>query len=125
MRPSYLQFKSRETNFPLTENLSYSPPLFFCVFLPCLRYGSVANHPNYGPVLFLFAYDEKAQNADLKNPQMIALMDCNVKLGRNVKSRDGRFKCEFIVSTAKKRHVFAAKDSIIRDYWIESIKKLA
>mmetsp|Transcript_693 Transcript_693/g.2300 ORF Transcript_693/g.2300 Transcript_693/m.2300 type:complete len:193 (+) Transcript_693:217-795(+) len=88
------------------------------------RFGSVANHAQYGPVLFLFAYD-KDGTVDLKNSQMIALADSSVKLGRNVKAGDGKFKCEFILTTQKKRHVFAARDAITRDYWIENIRKLA
>lgn len=55
---------------------------------------------------------------------MIALLESSVKLGRNVKSADGKFKCEFILSTQKRRHVLAAADAVARDFWIENMKKL-
>ncbi|KAJ8907611.1 hypothetical protein NDN08_007721 [Rhodosorus marinus] len=87
------------------------------------RFGSVANHAQYGPVLFLFAYDKEG-NVDLKNSKMIALLESSVKLGRNVKSADGKFKCEFILSTQKRRHILAAADAVARDFWIENMKKL-
>eukprot|EP00188_Purpureofilum_apyrenoidigerum_P000611 Plantae.Rhodophyta-Purpureofilum_apyrenoidigerum.ctg1277.p2 GENE.Plantae.Rhodophyta-Purpureofilum_apyrenoidigerum.ctg1277~~Plantae.Rhodophyta-Purpureofilum_apyrenoidigerum.ctg1277.p2 ORF type:complete len:188 (+),score=46.97 Plantae.Rhodophyta-Purpureofilum_apyrenoidigerum.ctg1277:183-746(+) len=115
---------------PVEDNLdrtSTQGPLFIKVkwfHMWKKRFGSVANHAQYGPVLFLFAYD-KDGTVDLKNSQMIALADSSVRLGRNVKSSDGKFKCEFILNTHKKRHVFAARDAITRDYWIASIRKLA
>lgn len=87
------------------------------------RYGSIVDHAYFGPVLFLFRYDHKGHVA-LQNSMMIVLVDSEVRLGRNTVTRDGQYRCEFVLKTTKRRYVFAANHTMRRDYWIRNLESI-
>lgn len=87
------------------------------------RYGSIVDHSFFGPVLFLFRYDHKGHVA-LQNSMMIVLVDSEVRLGRNSVTRDGQYRCEFVLRTTKRRYVFAANHTMRRDYWLRNLESI-
>lgn len=87
------------------------------------RYGSIVDHAYFGPVLFLFKYDAKG-NVTLTNSMMIVLVDSQVRLGKNTTTKDGEYRCEFILKTTKRRYVISANHTMRRDYWLRNLESI-
>mmetsp|Transcript_515 Transcript_515/g.972 ORF Transcript_515/g.972 Transcript_515/m.972 type:complete len:331 (-) Transcript_515:238-1230(-) len=88
------------------------------------RYASVVDHAHFGPVLFLFKYQDGGFIC-VKHSAMIALDSTQVKLGRNILDKDGLYKMEFTLKTERRKYVFAAPDHMKREYWIEHLRSEA
>eukprot|EP00180_Rhodochaete_pulchella_P001665 Plantae.Rhodophyta-Rhodochaete_pulchella.ctg25093.p2 GENE.Plantae.Rhodophyta-Rhodochaete_pulchella.ctg25093~~Plantae.Rhodophyta-Rhodochaete_pulchella.ctg25093.p2 ORF type:complete len:146 (+),score=20.39 Plantae.Rhodophyta-Rhodochaete_pulchella.ctg25093:219-656(+) len=88
------------------------------------RYASVVDHAYFGPVLFLFKYDNNGAVA-CKHSAMVALDDCDVSLGRNSRDREGRYKMEFSLKTERRKYTFATVDNMKREYWIEHLRSIS
>lgn len=86
------------------------------------RYGSIVDHAYFGPVLFLFKYDNKG-NVALHHSMMIVLVDSQVRLGRNTTTKDG-YRCEFLLNTTKRKYHIAANHTMRRDYWIRNLEHI-
>lgn len=88
------------------------------------RYASVVDHAYFGPVLFLFKYQDSGF-VGVKHSVMIALDSADVALGRNILDKDGLYKMEFILKTEKRKYTFAAPDHMKREYWIEHLRSVS
>lgn len=87
------------------------------------RYGSIVDHSYFGPVLVLFRYDQKG-NIALQNSMMIVLVDSEVRLSKNTLTKDGQYRCEFVLKSTKRRYVFAASHTMRRDFWMRNLESI-
>lgn len=87
------------------------------------RYGSIVDHAYFGPVLFLFKYDARG-DVSLHHSMMIVLADSNVRLGKNSTSKEGGYRCEFLLKTTRRKYQLAANHTMRRDYWIRNLEAI-
>ena len=87
------------------------------------RYGSIVDHSYFGPVLFLFKYDSDGDVA-LHHSMMIVLVESQVRLGKNSLNEKGDHRCEFHLTTSRRKYRLSTAHTKDRDNWLKNLLDL-